>query len=102
MALYKLDEYYPNYEEIFDGHDIQKFDVYAQGDEKVGDWFNIPCYDFCKARCFWDMRWGYLLLTVLQIGGGSQKSKTRWINLAGRQRGYNVDMISSIALRPFW
>lgn len=37
MALYKLDEYYPNYEEIFDGHDIQKFDVYAQGDEKVGD-----------------------------------------------------------------
>jgi len=37
MALYKLDDYYPNYsEEIFDGYIIKNFDVYAQGDEKVG------------------------------------------------------------------
>ena len=41
MALYKLDEYYPNYEEFFDGYDIKKFDVYAQGDEKVGSVKNM-------------------------------------------------------------
>lgn len=36
MVLYKLDEYYPNYQnDIFDGYDIKSFDVYAQ-DEKVG------------------------------------------------------------------
>lgn len=36
MVLYKLDEYYPDYQnDIFDGYDIKSFDVYAQ-DEKVG------------------------------------------------------------------
>ncbi len=35
MALYKLDEFYPNYrEELFDGDDIKGLDVYAG---KTGD-----------------------------------------------------------------
>jgi hypothetical protein len=42
MALEKLDDYYPNYrEEIFDGYDIKDFDIYAQGDEKVGSVKNM-------------------------------------------------------------
>jgi PRC-barrel domain len=41
MALYKLDEYNPNYaQEIFGGNDIKNFDVYAD-DEKVGSVENI-------------------------------------------------------------
>lgn len=41
MAIYKLDEYYPNYQkEIFDGYDIKDFDVYAQ-DDKVGSVKNM-------------------------------------------------------------
>lgn len=41
MALYKLDEYDPNYQnDIFDGHDIKSFDVYAQ-DNKVGSVKNM-------------------------------------------------------------
>lgn len=31
MTLYKLNEYYPDYQnEIFDGYDIKSFDMYAQ------------------------------------------------------------------------
>jgi hypothetical protein len=42
MALYKLDEYAPDYNnEIFDGHDIKNFTVYAEGEEKVGSVQNI-------------------------------------------------------------
>jgi len=41
MALYKLDEYKPNYaQEIFGGHDIKNFDVYAD-DDRVGSVKNI-------------------------------------------------------------
>jgi hypothetical protein len=41
MALYKLDEYNPNYtNEIFGGNDIKNFDVYAD-DDKVGNVDNI-------------------------------------------------------------
>ncbi|MBE9193183.1 PRC-barrel domain-containing protein [Gloeocapsopsis crepidinum LEGE 06123] len=41
MTLYKLDEYYPDYQnDIFDGYDIKSFDVYAQ-DDKVGSVKNI-------------------------------------------------------------
>lgn len=41
MALYKLDEYNPNYtNEIFDGNDIKNFDVYAD-DDRVGSVANI-------------------------------------------------------------
>ncbi len=38
MALYKLDEFYPNYqEELFDGEDIKGLDVYAgKSDDKIG------------------------------------------------------------------
>ncbi|KJH71360.1 DUF2382 domain-containing protein [Aliterella atlantica] len=38
MALHKLDEYYPNYqEELFDGEDIKGIDVYAgKSEEKIG------------------------------------------------------------------
>jgi len=41
MALYKLDEYDPNYQEAFDGNDIMDFDVYGQGNDKVGSVKNI-------------------------------------------------------------
>lgn len=41
MALYKLDEYNPNYNnEIFNGNDIKKIDVYAD-DNRVGYVVNI-------------------------------------------------------------
>ena len=41
MVLYKLDDYYPDYQdEIFDGHDIKNFDVYAD-DDKVGSVQNM-------------------------------------------------------------
>ena len=41
MALYKLDEYNPNYnDEIFEGNDIKSFDVYAD-DDRVGSVANI-------------------------------------------------------------
>lgn len=41
MALYKLDEYNPNYaQEFFGGNDIKNFDVYAD-DDRVGSVENI-------------------------------------------------------------
>ncbi|MFM2064067.1 MAG: hypothetical protein RLZZ507_3738 [Cyanobacteriota bacterium] len=41
MALYKLDEFYPDYKaEDFDGYDIKTFDVYAV-DDKVGSVQNV-------------------------------------------------------------
>ncbi|WP_066381295.1 MULTISPECIES: PRC-barrel domain-containing protein [unclassified Anabaena] len=41
MALYKLDEYYPDYStDLFDGYDIKTFDVYAEND-KVGSVQNV-------------------------------------------------------------
>ncbi|RUR75964.1 PRC-barrel domain-containing protein [Chlorogloeopsis fritschii PCC 9212] len=52
MALYKLDEYYPNYQnDIFDGYDIKNFDVYAQ-DDKVGSVTNIMIDDDAHFRYF--------------------------------------------------
>lgn len=37
MALYKLEDFYPNYrEEIFDGEDIKGLEIYTEHDEKVG------------------------------------------------------------------
>ncbi len=36
MALYKVDEYYADYQALFDGNDILNFDVYGQGNDKVG------------------------------------------------------------------
>jgi uncharacterized protein (TIGR02271 family) len=37
MVLYKLQDFEPNYQESFDGHDIKGLGVYAQGsDEKIG------------------------------------------------------------------
>ncbi|MBD2773989.1 PRC-barrel domain-containing protein [Iningainema tapete] len=52
MALYKLDEYYPNYQnEIFDGYEIKNFDVYAQ-DDKVGSVTNMMIDDEGHFRYF--------------------------------------------------
>ncbi|MEH1766837.1 MAG: DUF2382 domain-containing protein [Nostoc sp.] len=37
MVLYKLEDFEPNYQDNFDGHDIKGLGVYAQGtDEKIG------------------------------------------------------------------
>ncbi|MEH2027912.1 DUF2382 domain-containing protein [Nostoc sp.] len=37
MVLYKLEDFEPNYQESFDGHDIKGLGVYTQGtDEKIG------------------------------------------------------------------
>ena len=36
MALYKIVDFYPNYEEIFAGNDIKNFSVYSENDEKIG------------------------------------------------------------------
>lgn len=53
MALYKLDEYSPNYsEDIFDGYDIKNFDVYAQADEKVGSVKNMMVDESGRLRYF--------------------------------------------------
>jgi uncharacterized protein (TIGR02271 family) len=42
MALYKLDDFYPNYrDELFDGNDIKGLDVYTERDEKVGSIHNV-------------------------------------------------------------
>ncbi|MBD2124689.1 DUF2382 domain-containing protein [Trichocoleus sp. FACHB-262] len=42
MALYKLDDYYPNYrQELFDGNDVKGLDVYTESDEKVGSIHNV-------------------------------------------------------------
>ncbi len=42
MALYKLDEYYPDYQkDILDGYDIKNFDVYAVDNDKVGSVKNV-------------------------------------------------------------
>ncbi|WP_315787962.1 PRC-barrel domain-containing protein [Fischerella sp. JS2] len=52
MVLYKLDEYYPNYQnEIFDGYNIKNFDVYAQ-DNKVGSVTNMMIDDEGYFRYF--------------------------------------------------
>lgn len=36
MALIKYDDYYPSYRDILGKNDIKGFDVYADGDDKVG------------------------------------------------------------------
>jgi uncharacterized protein (TIGR02271 family) len=42
MALYKLDDFYPNYrQELFDGNDVKGLDVYTEKDEKVGSIHNV-------------------------------------------------------------
>jgi len=42
MALYKLDDFYPNYrQELFDGNDVKGLDVYTESDEKVGSIHNV-------------------------------------------------------------
>jgi len=53
MALYKLDEtYYSNYQnDIFDGYDIKKFDVYAL-DDKVGSVTNVMVDEEGRFRYF--------------------------------------------------
>ena len=52
MVLYKLDEYYPSYQnEIFDSYDIKNFDVYAQ-DDKVGSVTNMMVDDEGHFRYF--------------------------------------------------
>lgn len=52
MTLYKLDEYYPDYQnDVFDGYDIKSFDVYAQ-DDKVGSVKNMMVDDDGKFRYF--------------------------------------------------
>lgn len=51
MVLYKLDEYYPDYQsEIFDGYDIKSFDVYAQDD--IGSVKNMMVDDDGNFRYF--------------------------------------------------
>ncbi len=42
MALYKLDDFYPDYrQELFDGNDVKGLDVYTESDEKVGSIHNV-------------------------------------------------------------
>lgn len=54
MALYKLDEFYPNYqEELFDGEDIKGLDVYAgKSDDKIGTIENALVDDQGNFRYF--------------------------------------------------
>lgn len=54
MALYKLDEYYPNYqEELFDGEDIKGLDVYAgKSEDKIGTIENALVDDKGNFRYF--------------------------------------------------
>jgi hypothetical protein len=53
MALQRLAEFYPNYqEEIFAGDDIKGFDVYAgDSDEKVGTVYDALVDDTGRFRC---------------------------------------------------
>ncbi|WNN89426.1 PRC-barrel domain-containing protein [Gloeocapsopsis dulcis] len=63
MALYKLDEYYPDYQnDIFDGYDIKSFDVYAQ-DDKVGSVKNIMVDEDGNFRYFIVEVYGCLVRT---------------------------------------
>lgn len=42
MALYKLDDFYPDYrQELFDGNDVKGLDVYTEHDEKIGSIHNV-------------------------------------------------------------
>lgn len=54
MALHKLDEYYPNYqEELFDGEDIKGLDVYAgKSEDKIGTIENALVDDQGNFRYF--------------------------------------------------
>ena len=36
MALYKLEDFDPNYKEVFGGEDIKQMSLYTQGEDKVG------------------------------------------------------------------
>lgn len=36
MALYKLQDFYPNYREAFHGEDVKALDLYTEGGEKIG------------------------------------------------------------------
>jgi len=53
MVLYKLDEYYTDYQdEVFDGYDIKRFDLYTQGNEKVGSVKNMMVDEDGQFRYF--------------------------------------------------
>lgn len=53
MALYKLEEYAPEYKDTFEGYDIKGFDVYSDRDnEKVGSVKNILIDEAGRFRYF--------------------------------------------------
>ena len=70
MPLIKLADYYPNYTEVLDGHDIKKLDLYTQGGEKVGSVNDVLVEDGGRFRYLViDMgAWGFSKKILLPIG----------------------------------
>lgn len=52
MALYKIEEFAPDYRDSFDGKDIKGHGVYTEGDEKVGTVSDILVDEEGRLRYF--------------------------------------------------
>jgi uncharacterized protein (TIGR02271 family) len=87
MALYKLDEFYPNYqEEFFDGEDIKGLDVYAgKSDDKIGSIENALVDEQGKFRYFVIDTgfWIFGKKVLLPVGKCHIDAKAKRINAIG-------------------
>ncbi|WP_009631258.1 DUF2382 domain-containing protein [Synechocystis sp. PCC 7509] len=87
MTLYKLDEFYPNYqEELFDGEDIKGLDVYAgKSDDKIGSIENALVDEQGRLRYFVIDTgfWIFGKKVLLPVGKCHIDAKAKRINAIG-------------------
>lgn len=87
MTLYKLDEFYPNYqEELFDGEDIKGLDVYAgKSDDKIGSIENALVDEQGRFRYFIIDTgfWIFGKKVLLPVGKCHIDAKAKRINAIG-------------------
>ncbi len=87
MTLYKLDEFYPNYqEELFDGEDIKGLDVYAgKSDDKIGSIENALVDEQGRFRYFVIDTgfWIFGKKVLLPVGKCHIDAKAKRINAIG-------------------
>ncbi len=87
MALYKLDEFHPNYkEELFDGEDIKGLDVYAgKSDDKIGSIENALVDEQGRFRYFVIDTgfWIFGKKVLLPVGKCHIDAKAKRINAIG-------------------
>lgn len=87
MALYKLDEFYPNYQqELFDGEDIKGLDVYAgKSDDKIGSIENALVDEQGRFRYFVIDTgfWIFGKKVLLPVGKCHIDAKAKRINAIG-------------------